>query len=437
MTAEKSIFVWGFCGEISHVIQKLQHKNKYKYFVISDAAGSDVDIHDCFFRRMPVEKMTEVSAEDMLHFETFKELYSRHWYPKSISDQEYENYFKYYCSYFFKLFESNSFSIGIFSNIPHEGPDLIAYIILKKIHVKTLIFTQSLFENRSYVSDELNISNCEIIHGNSLGEDGDVEAVVRKTIENIGQWFYMKSVKKNKDFTLLQIMQNSRRYFKKNIYLLLKIFMENIRFYLSYKKHQYNVPADLATEKYVYFPLHLQPELTTSILGGEFRDQIKAIKILSERIPPNIKIFVKENPKQSSFKRPRGYYDKLLCIPNVFLIPVKVSSIELIKHSTAVCTITGTVGWEAINMKKAVFTFGKCWFQGFSGVYCKDDLDRFEACVANVINTAQIQNEAIQFIRTNSIEASVNYDYCRAIPHYDYNQNAENLSQFIINYINS
>ena len=39
-------------------------------------------------------------------------------------------------------------------------------------------------------------------------------------------------------------------------------------------------------------------------------------------------------------------------IPNVEFIGKRVSSIELIKHSKLVSTITGTAGWEAILIGK-------------------------------------------------------------------------------------
>src|SRR5690606_32290981 len=52
--------------------------------------------------------------------------------------------------------------------------------------------------------------------------------------------------------------------------------------------------ASSPSQKFVYFPLHLQPEMTTSALGGIFEDQIFALSCLSSKIPVDWCILVKE-----------------------------------------------------------------------------------------------------------------------------------------------
>ena len=127
-------------------------------------------------------------------------------------------------------------------------------------------------------------------------------------------------------------------------------------------------------KKYVYVPLHLQPEGTTNPLGGIFDDQILMIEMLSHSLPKDWVIYVKENPLQwyydrGYFGRYQGYYSVLARLPNVRLVPLDVSTFTLITHSQAVATITGTAGWEAIIRQKPVLIFGFPWYQDCEGGY--------------------------------------------------------------------
>jgi CDP-glycerol glycerophosphotransferase (TagB/SpsB family) len=135
---------------------------------------------------------------------------------------------------------------------------------------------------------------------------------------------------------------------------------------------------DLAS-KYVYFPLHFQPELTSSPLGGVFVDQIVIAQLLNAALPKEFSIFVKEHPKQAAVGRDIPFYQDLLDIRTVKLIDKHFDSRLLIKHSVAVATISGTAGWEALFLQKPVLMFGNFFYQYADGVYsirtvndCKD-----------------------------------------------------------------
>ena len=54
---------------------------------------------------------------------------------------------------------------------------------------------------------------------------------------------------------------------------------------------------------------------------------------------------------------------------NVIFANVADSSMELIKKSSIVATVTGTVGWEAIRLLKPVITFGNAYYNFLPGVF--------------------------------------------------------------------
>jgi hypothetical protein len=130
--------------------------------------------------------------------------------------------------------------------------------------------------------------------------------------------------------------------------------------------------------KYVYFPLHLQPELTTSALGQVYEDQGYAIECLSSILPDDWKIFVKENPKQitqeSAYPMPDQWRDESLFFkrmqnnPKVVLLRDNIDTNYLLQYCQFVATITGTAGWEAIQDGKQALIFGNVWYKDFPGV---------------------------------------------------------------------
>jgi hypothetical protein len=150
-----------------------------------------------------------------------------------------------------------------------------------------------------------------------------------------------------------------------------------------FKKTLYDRYARLATSDIdsrggptVFFPLHYQPELTTMPLGGVFVNQIKAIKLLSDALPEQGEIYVKEHPavfamttKGNANFRPRNYYDWLLKIPHVSLIKPEVPSAYLQERAHVTAVVTGTAGLEAMLRGHAVLIFGNAAYRNGPGVY--------------------------------------------------------------------
>ena len=145
----------------------------------------------------------------------------------------------------------------------------------------------------------------------------------------------------------------------------------------KYKKNLKNAYESLTTapdynDCYVVHFLHYQPEATTCPGGDIFVDQRLCIELLLKNLPLDYKVYVKEHPSQfvrhmiGHTGRMRDLYDDLVKNDRVKLISTKYDSFELMKHSKAVSTVTGTVGWEAIARQKPVIAFGLCWYENFT-----------------------------------------------------------------------
>jgi len=127
--------------------------------------------------------------------------------------------------------------------------------------------------------------------------------------------------------------------------------------------------------KFIYVALHLQPECTTNPVGEVFQDQVFLIQTLSDALPSDWVIYVKEHPFQWPYygigfseDRYRSYYERIAKIPKVSLIPIKTRSLDLISKAQAVATVSGTVGWEAVLRGKPALVFGNAWYQYAPGV---------------------------------------------------------------------
>ena len=119
---------------------------------------------------------------------------------------------------------------------------------------------------------------------------------------------------------------------------------------------------------FVYFPLQMQPEMTTSSLGGRYRDQLLAVERLAEMLPEGHLIYVKENPKQTGKMRSPLFFHRMERIRQVRLMPSHASSQTLLAHAQAVANISGTVGWEGVLAGKPVICFGATWWAEAPGV---------------------------------------------------------------------
>lgn len=123
------------------------------------------------------------------------------------------------------------------------------------------------------------------------------------------------------------------------------------------------------SKPYIYFPLHFQPEATTCPMAGAFTNQELIIEMLAKYLPEDINIYVKEHPAQEEICRSKYFYETLLNIPSVTFVPRDFNSFQLIKHSLAVVTGTGTAGFEALFHEKPVLMFGHRFFQYAPGVF--------------------------------------------------------------------
>ena len=411
----------------------------------------------------------------------FMDMMSRHSFYVERSFHDYLNIFNIYYDLFSTILIKNNVDAVLFSNLPHEGPDLILYKIAGKLNIKTVMFYQTIFPNKFFYLFEID----------DFGKFSEIEAINEKPglkIENQFEksLFYMNDTKKNNydNFSLQRDPGNLFislivNIFRRKNYLLLKGFLQRtsrnsvrnkasvsaihqtetgygkqivtlskdlyrrfgsylkrfLQRYSNYREARRNLLKVLSgqidlDEKFVYFPLHLQPELTTSTLGGLYSDQLLAIERLSSLIPENWYIYVKENPKQTELMRGQWFFERLGLIKKVKVVSPDFNTYLLIKNCVFVATITGTAGWEAISGGKNALVFGNPWFKGLPGVFSYNDGLRLEDIINYRVNHDDLENELNLLLRKTG-EGVIDESYKVLVEDFDAIENAINISNFL------
>ena len=111
-------------------------------------------------------------------------------------------------------------------------------------------------------------------------------------------------------------------------------------------------------EKYVFFPLHFQPEATTLVCAPYSLNQVSVIEDISKSLPVGYKLIVKEHHDSIGRRRIADYKD-IRSLWNVVLVGPKENSLNIIKKSKCIITITSTVGLQALLLKIPVITLAR------------------------------------------------------------------------------
>ena len=106
-------------------------------------------------------------------------------------------------------------------------------------------------------------------------------------------------------------------------------------------------------------------------------------------------------------------------IGDIHFLTMKSNQFELIKESSVVATISGTVAWEAVLMGKPVLFFGNVWYQDCPGVYLiktTEDLKEFFANLANFtpISRDELENYILKKV-SEGMEIEFSEESCKAI----------------------
>jgi len=223
-------------------------------------------------------------------------------------------------------------------------------------------------------------------------------------------------------------LADSWKIFNKNLecsnnsefYIAEKLFYEDIKKFRVYENYKKKINSPNLKEKFIYFPLHFQPEATTYPYGKFYIDQLNAIKILSSCIDKDTKIYIKEHPDtfnlsrlawyRGLFSRDKNFYSDILKVNKTVFIDINHDSNQLIDNCLFVSSITGTSALQATLRNKNSIVFGTCWFKECEGIYAIDNYDSLLKFInaktyLKKINRSNLEN-FYKYYDVNSFETS-------------------------------
>jgi len=158
-------------------------------------------------------------------------------------------------------------------------------------------------------------------------------------------------------------------------YVFLNFFAEYYNLF-SIKLIKYDNLKDI--EKYAYFPLSVQPEISTNLWAPMFTNLFELIRQVAISLPSGMTLVVKEHPMMVG-RRTKKYYEKLKSLPNVKLIDHSISTNDIVQSEKCdlVTVVSGTSGFEAALLGKKVIQFSDSFYKVLPNVKILTDMTKF------------------------------------------------------------
>lgn len=345
-----------------------------------------------------IEKMSSVESIILT-------MMNKHFEGKSVDERK--NLYYSLLGYWYGILNKFKPEAIVFSSVPHPTYSYLVFELARLLKIKTLMMQpisdigrivwyhnfwqgspalqEALVANKDkkFILDDLS-EDLKLYFEFYTNENNDpTPSYFKKALEknNLRNKILLKArlaVKSVKDLTI----------FKKAFLYVKKLLVDNAR-----KEYRRLIIQPDLSQKFIYVPLHYQPECNTSPQGGAFVNQILMIKILSASLPKGWRIYVKEHPAQwmafglnYTDYRYKGYYQRIAEIKNVQLVPIETNSFLLINRSQAIANVTGTVGWEAILRQKPALVFGCAWYNDYPGILKVNGAEACRAAINKIEN---------------------------------------------------
>ena len=151
-------------------------------------------------------------------------------------------------------------------------------------------------------------------------------------------------------------------------------------------------------DKFVYFPLQVDPDRNLLIGSPYLTNQIESIRNIAKSLPIGYKLYVKEHPGQRHEWRDISFYKKIIEIPNVKLIHPSVPSEKIYEKCSLVITSGGSSGFEAAFFGKPTIVLSDTIYTRLDSVTKVTNFDELSTTISLSLNKQILPDNLDKFL---------------------------------------
>ena len=182
-----------------------------------------------------------------------------------------------------------------------------------------------------------------------------------------------------------------------------KVFFNTI--YMSLKKRyrsifiNKNLNKDLGNEKFIFFPLVVDPERSLLIDAPFYTNLIELITNIVKSLPIGYKLYVKEHPIMNARDwRPISFYKQIMSLPNVKMIHPSIPPQEILQKCSLVITLGSTAGFEAAFYGKNTIIFTNSLYSPLKSVSLLKDIHDLPKFIRKSLHTSVDFTDLSKFV---------------------------------------
>jgi hypothetical protein len=316
--------------------------------------------------------------------------------------------FSRHCRFWNYILDEHQIEAVIAQNFGHQGFDFVALSLAEAKGIPTLIFNETgQFPRVQFIQENVRqlgklTLGQELKKRIALEMTAEDQAFIRRSINSIQQtpdrfgnpddyatsllksWLTDLNVRVTRptlQVLAVTILNKLRRLLAQPIKRLAGITKTQSRIRLTRKsmaeERSYSQIPNLDV-KYVYFPLHFQPEASTSVKGRHFYQLREAVSFIAGHLPTGWSLIVKEHPHQwrRLYNRKQGFFVELCEIPNVQLVHHSYNNSPLVQRAQAVaCVSHSSITAYATTNGIPVISLGQSHFRQSPNYFCVETTD--------------------------------------------------------------